>query len=145
MPLPHLRQSVFHGAALAPVVPPIPAPTNALLRGSLALASWFAVVTWPVLLTGAAFLGAPISLPLGMLGGCILSWWAGRTPAPQRLPFDAAVMGTTLASPTWMVMAGIDGRDWGFASPAMWLLPLLGGLGGWIAARTVFNGRRGPG
>lgn len=143
MPLPRLRQSVFHCAALALAVPPILALTDALLRGSLALTSWYAVITWPVLLMGAAFLGAPISLPLGMLGGCMLSWWAGRTPAPQRLPFDAAVMGAALASLAWMVMDGFDEGYWGVASPAMWLLPVLGGPGGWVAARAVFEvGRR---
>lgn len=142
MPLPRLRQSVFHSAALALAVPPFLALTDALLSGSLATASWYAVVTWPVLLMGAAFLGASISLPLGILGGCMLSWWAGRTPAPQRLAFDAAVMGTALASLVWMVMAGFDEDYWGFASPAMWLLPILGGLGGWLSARATFDNTR---
>lgn len=135
-----LRHSIFYGIAVALAAPPLLAVADAVARrsGSDTGSSWHFIVALPIILTGMAFLGAPVSVPVGIVGGTVLSWWAARTQVPRRLPRDAALLGVVLSMVVWAVMARIDSGVWGYANPASWLFPVVGGLGGWLVGRAVF-------
>lgn len=140
MALPRLRESLFHGIAVALAAPPVLALADAAAR-----AHWFAdgmsiswLVALPFLLIGAAFLGAPLSVPAGALGGLALSWWPGQVQLPANLRRDGAVVGGLIGTGMLAALSAVDSSGWGNDSGTSGLFPLVGGLCGWLAAGATF-------
>lgn len=141
MLLPKVRECVFHGVAIALAAPPVLALADTVIRER-----WFAegvsvamLLMLPVLLLGAAFLGAPVSIPAGAIGGLALAWVVGRAQTEQESHRYGVMVGVGVAVVILAVLLWVDPQGWGHDTGVSLLFPVIGALCGWLTARVTFR------